>query len=211
MRKLSLAILLVAAPVFGQLPSYTVTISSTRQVVLQPDQVLFGLSVSSGPGTNLSQVVTALASLGITSTNLNGVQNSGPTTLQWSFSLATPLTSLSATINSLTMLEQTIGQNNSGLALTFYMAGTQISQQLQQSAARSNSDLIADATAQAQKLVAAAGMTLGPILKLSNTPSNPTGAGLVGYVLFGTLSDFLLGVAPLPINCSLSVQFQLLR
>jgi hypothetical protein len=209
MRKFWLAILLAAVPLFGQLPSYSVTISSTRQIVVQPDQVLFGLSVSSGPSTNLGQVVTALASLGITSANLTGVQNSDPATLQWTFSLATPLTSLIATINSLTALQQTIGQNNSGLALTYYIAGTQISQQLQQSAACSDS--IADATAQAQKLVTAAGMTLGPILKLSNTPLASTAVRPVIEFLSGAFSEFVYAPPPQPINCLLSVQFQLLR
>ena len=71
-------------------------------------------------------------------------------------------------------LEQTIAQNNSGLTLTFTVEGTQASQshKMQQSQPCSNADLIADATAQAQKLAAAAGLTLGPILRLSNAPSS---------------------------------------
>jgi len=56
MRKATLSILLFAVvPVFGQLPSQTVTVQATRSFSLQPDQVVFGLSVSSSTGTNLNR------------------------------------------------------------------------------------------------------------------------------------------------------------
>src|ERR1700689_1263528 len=166
MSKLSL-LLLAAAPLFAQLESHTLAISATRSINLQPDQAVFDLLVSSTAITSLDQIVGALSGLGVPSANLNGVDNSNPTTLQWSFTLAAPLSNLSATIGSLTRLQQTIAQNNSGLTLTFTVNGTQV---LQQSQSCSNADLIADATAQAQKLAAAAGLTLGTILKLSNVP-----------------------------------------
>jgi uncharacterized protein YggE len=88
--------------------------------------------------------------------------------------------------------------------------GTQVSQQLQQSQTCSNADLVADATAQAQKLAAAAGLTLGPVLQLSNAGLNQTYAvlevnPLVGYVV---PNNFVVDYAS-PVNCSLTVQFQL--
>ena len=46
MSKLPL-LLLAAAPLFAQLESHTLAISATRSINLQPDQVVFGLSVSS--------------------------------------------------------------------------------------------------------------------------------------------------------------------
>src|ERR1700733_2318406 len=150
MRKLSLSILLlVAAPVFGQLDPHTLTISATRSVNLQPDQVVFGLSVSSSATTSLDQVVSALSNLGITSANFMSIDNNSAPKLDWNFTLAVPLSSLTATIRSLTKLQQTIAQNNSGFTLMFYVNGTEVSQQLEQSQSCSNSDLIADATAQA--------------------------------------------------------------
>lgn len=145
---------------------------------------------------------------------------SAPTTFQWNFTLAAPLANLSATIGSLTKLQQTIAQNNSGLTLTFSVNGTQVSQQLQQSQSCSNADLIADATAQAQKLAAAAGLTLGPIRELSNAPAlESSGPGYVvpvlaerlgGFLNVGDFSEFLLAAAPSPVTCSLLVTFQLL-
>ncbi len=215
MSKLPL-LLLAAAPLFAQLESHTLTISATRSINLQPDQVVFGLTVSSAATASLDQIVSALGGLGITSANLTGVNNySAPTTFQWSFTLAAPLSNLSATIGSLTKLQQTIAQNNSGLTLTFTVEGTQVSQQLQQSQSCSNADLITDATAQAQKLAAAAGLTLGTILRLSNLPAAqtyavPVNVAQVGSFVSGGFSEFLLGYVPSPVTCSLLVKFQLL-
>ncbi|MGA2878888.1 MAG: SIMPL domain-containing protein [Bryobacteraceae bacterium] len=213
MWKLSLSILLLAvAPVFGQLKSHTVTVSATRSINVQADQVVFGLSVSAAATTSLDQIVAALAGIGITSASLTGVgTNFDPPAFQWSFTLAVPFSSLTAIIGSLTKLEQTIAQNNSGLALTFSVNGTQVSQQLQQSQTCSNSDLIADATAQAQKLAAAAGMTLGQILKLTSVPSTQGYFGVPTLALLGNFAnaELFLGAASSPVTCSLVVQFQL--
>src|ERR1700722_3123975 len=97
-------ILLAAAPVFAQLDSHTLAISATRSITPQPDQVVFGLSVSSTASTTLDQVVGALSGLGVTDANLNGISNSGP--LQWSFTLVEPLSKLSTTIALLIKIEQ---------------------------------------------------------------------------------------------------------
>ncbi len=171
MQKACFLSLLAIVPAFGQIGSNTLTISATRSTYLQPDQVVFSLSVTSPVSTSLDQVVAALSGLGITSANLSGVgSDATPPTQQWNFTLAVPISSLTATIGSITKLEQTFAQNNNGLTLTSGVNGTQVSQQLRESQSCSNSDLIADATAQAQKLAAAAGLTLGPILDLSNDP-----------------------------------------
>ena len=210
MRRL-LLLLLAAVPVFAQLPSNTVSVTATRSMILQPDQVLFTLTVSSGLSTTVEQAAAALARFGITSADLTGVQNPAATSLAWNFSLATPLTNLTTTLASLVQLQQTIGQNTSGLTLTFSVTGTQVSQQ--QSC--SDSDLIADATAQAQKLTSAAGRTLGPILRLTNTPvsqqlSQPAfaAARLGSFTVSNFLSVLLL--PQVPSTCSLTVVFQLL-
>jgi hypothetical protein len=207
-------ILLAAAPVFAQLDSHTLAISATRSITPPADQVVFGLSVNAAANTTLDQVVGALSGLGITEANLNGISNSGP--LQWGFTLVAPLSKLSTTISSLIKLEQTIGQNNSGLTLTFTIEGTQASQQVQQSPSCSDADLIADATAQAQKLAAAAGLTLGPILRVSNVPVAQTYAvpnivERLGSFVSGGFSEFLFATpVPSPVTCSLLVKFQLL-
>ncbi len=205
-----LILLLVTAPVFGQLDPHTITIAATRSTYLQPDDAVFNVYVISSASTTVDQVVASLSPLGINSSNLTGVNNtSSPPNLQWNFNLAVPLSTLTATIGSLTKLEQTITQNNSGLTLTFTVGGTQVSPQLQQSQSCSNSDLMADATAQAQQLAAAAGLTLGPILKLTNAPlDQPTlvvASAILGYFV---PTNFVAGVSP--VTCSLVVEFRLL-
>jgi hypothetical protein len=205
-------LLLVTAPVFGQLGSNTVTISATQSTYLQPDDVVFGLSVTSSVTTSSEQVVSALASLGITSANLTGISNnSASPNLQWGFTLSAPLSNLTATTGSLVNLQQTIGQNNSGLALAFSVVGTEVSQKLQQSQSCSDSELIADATAQGQKLAAAAGLTLGPVLKLSSAPVIEPSAVTGSFVLVGFIvpNSFLLGSISPPVTCSLTVEFRL--
>ena len=118
MRKACLLSLLAIIPAFGQLESNTLTISATRSTYLQPDEVVFSLSVTSPVSTSLDQVVAALSSLGITAANLSGVgSNATPPTQQWNFTLAVPISSLTATIGSITKLEQTFAQNNNGLTL----------------------------------------------------------------------------------------------
>ena len=218
MRKLLPAVLCIATlPLFGQFPSNTVTISAARTVSVQPDQAVLSLTVTSSPGTNLEQIVSPLSGLGITPLNLSGVNSSSATMLQWNFSLAVPLSNLTATLASLTNLVQNIAQNASGLTLTFNVIGVQASAQLvqaQQAQTCSNVNLISDATAQAQKLVAAAGMALGPIRKLSNaTLSNEPAAVsyISGYFALPEIVDFLVptNYSP-PSTCSLTVQFQLL-
>lgn len=202
-------VFLVAGPLFGQLDPHTLTISATRSTYLQPDDAVFNLSVISSAATTVDQVVAALSALGVNSSNLTGVNNtSSPPNLQWNFNLAVPLSSLTATIGAITKLEQTITQNNSGLTLTFVVGGTQVSPQLQQSQSCSNSDLIADATAQAQKLAAAAGLTLGPILKLSNGSLGQPTLVFASAILGDFVpANFEPGVSP--VTCSLGVEFQL--
>ncbi len=66
MRRAWFLSLLAIVPAYGQLGSNTLTISATRSTYLQPDQVVFSLSVSSPVSTSLDQVVAALSGLGIT-------------------------------------------------------------------------------------------------------------------------------------------------
>lgn len=209
------SLFLVASSAFGQLESHTLTITATRQINLQPDQVAFGVYVASSTATSVDQVVAALSGLNITSANLTGISNSDPSILQWSFTLAAPLSNLTATIGALTKLQQSITQNNSGLTLAFSVNGTQISPQLQQSQSCTTSDLIADATAQAQKLASAAGLTIGPILSLTNASPQPAAAfaqrevAPANYFIGDAFSASLFYAPTPPVTCSLVVEFQL--
>ena len=111
------------------------------------------------------------------------------------------------TINSLTNFQQT-SPRRSLLALTFSVNGTQVSHAAIAILLEFRS--ISDATAQAQKLAAAAGMTLGRI-KLFNTslPEIATSGGLVGAFLEPVPAEFFASnIYTPPLTCSLNVQFQ---
>ena len=178
MPKSSLVFLLLSSCslAFGQLDANSITVSASNNASLQPDEATFSVTVQSGLTTGLDDVLTALQGSGITAANLSGLNtaqqyvNGSPSTLalQWTFSLPVPLTNTKTTIASLTMLEQNIGEQNSGLTLSFTIIGTQVFQQSAQSQTCSLSDLIAAATTQAQGIATAAGVTLGRINTISN-------------------------------------------
>ena len=164
---------------FGQLDSNSITVSASNNTNLQPDQAVFSVIVQSGLTTGLDDVVNALAGTGITAANFSSVSTqinynvaALSTSLQWVFSLTAPLANTKGTVASLTTFEQNIAKANNGLALSFSIVGTQVSQQLAQSQTCSFPALITSATTQAQSLAAAGGVTLGSILALSSSTSN---------------------------------------
>ncbi len=210
MRKvLFVALVFAVIPAFAQVESHTLTITATRQITLAPDQVTLSLTVNAPATTTVDQVVAALASLGITSADVSGLNDNLGPELQWTFALAVPLSNLTPTIGALGKLQQSITQNNSGLTLTFSVNGPQVSQQLQQSQSCSTSDLIADAIAQAQKLASAAGMTIGPVLGMTNI-SSPQPSGAREYFVSGGTLGFVYYTPAPPVTCSAAVEFQLL-
>jgi len=87
--------------------------------------------------------------------------------VDWSFTITVPIAKLKDTINTLTALQKSITQNNSGMTLSFSVTGLQISPQLAQSQSCSSSDLLSDARAQAQTLASAANLFLGTVLAMS--------------------------------------------
>src|SRR5437763_13011885 len=89
---------------FGQTDSNSLTVSITRSMTLQPDQVVFTVSVVSPLTATLDDVVQALAGSGLTSADLSTVrsaqlpasdnsQNCVPG-LQWTFALAVPFSKM---------------------------------------------------------------------------------------------------------------------
>jgi hypothetical protein len=227
MRRVVLAALVLASVVLGQPDSNSITVTATRTIYAQPDQVLFAVFVSSNADATLDSVVAALAGTGITAGNLSSVSGSGRalqdgvpgvnlgSPLQWTFTLPAPLSKLKDTITSLTTLQQTIAQKNPGLSMTFSVQGTQASPQR-----CSTSDLIADARAQAQKLANAAGVSVGPIIGVSDAGSSSLTAAAayrIPTLLTGDFSAFVVNTplfaiaSTLPLNCSLVVQFRMIR
>ncbi|MGA2878887.1 MAG: SIMPL domain-containing protein [Bryobacteraceae bacterium] len=221
MRKSGLAFVLVSfCPLaFGQLDSNSITVSSSNNVNLQPDQAIFSVTVQSGISTGLDDVLAALQGSGITAVNFTGVSTqlelcptisctAAQTPLQWAFTLTSPLTSTKATVASLITLQQNITKLNNGLSLSFSIVGTQVSQQLAQSQTCSLSGLIASATTQAQNLAAAGSLTLGSILAMSTATSN-VGSASPGFLEVGAFISNLSSATPPP--CAITVKFNVTR
>jgi hypothetical protein len=221
-KRLPIFLLILSIPgAFAQLDSNSVTVTATRSMTQQPDQVVFAIIVQSGLSTSLDDVVAALHPLGITAANLSGVGSGGqlfsvisPTPpqmitpmLEWAFALPVPIAKIKDTASAISALQKTIVQQNNGLTLSFNVQGTQVSTQLQQSQVCPIPDLLSDAQTQAQKLVSAAGLSLGSVLAMSSGTSIPVGA-----VSSVSLSGFLLATPPIfPSACSMTVKFALLR
>jgi uncharacterized protein YggE len=196
---------------FGQSDPNSVTVSASTNTNLQPDQAVFGVAIQSPIGTGLDDVVAALQGLGITAANLSGLNTPGqldsPPTIQWVFSLSAPLSKTKDTVATLASLQQAIAKANNGLTLSFSIVGTQVSQQLAQSQTCSFPNLIADATAQAQKLAAGANLTVGRILAISS--SGVTGVSSQGSVYAGLLQVYVPLNSAVPPPCALTVKFAL--
>ena len=201
---------------FAQLDSNSITVSASNNVTLQPDQALFSVTVTSPLTTGLDDVLTALAGSGITAANFSGVATQDlylsssqmpRLVLEWLFSVTAPLTNTQATVASLTTLQQNIAKANNGLALSFSIAGTQVSQQLAQSQTCSLSSLITSATTQAQALAAAAGLQLGAILALSSCTSSALSSSQI--VASGPYVSTVLNGTPPP--CAVTVKFNVTR
>jgi len=205
---------------FAQSDTNSITVSVSRSATVQPDQVVFGVTVQSGLNTVLDDVLAAVQPAGITASNFIGVSSNNFVTvpptpaLTWTFSLTAPFSKQKDTVTSLTGLQQMIAQGKAGLTLSFGVAGTQVSAQALQSQVCSLADLVSDAKAQAQKIADAAGVTVGSILALSsgtaiNTGSYaPASVAIVGaYVSY---SSFLSSPTSAP-PCALTMKFSLLR
>lgn len=209
---------LCSAVTFGQLETNTVTVSAVRTLTLQPDQVIFGLSVTAPLSASLSDVLAALQPVGVTAAGFSGVSSQyngvvpGSTQMpqiQWSFTLQAAFASMKATVSALTSLQQTITQNNSGLTLAFVVAGSQVSQQLQQMQVCPLSELLSDAQLQAQKLANVAGASLGAVLAIAGATPNSGGVS-TGYYPIGAFVSSFQTYAPPPV-CSMTVKFSLLH
>jgi hypothetical protein len=208
MRLLSGLLLLTASAAFAQLDDNTITITATRQVTLQPDQIVFNVSVRAPETAGLNDVLAMLPGTGITEANLGAVYGNSPNPLQWSFSLTTSFAEAGATTNLLTQLE-----SQSKGAVSFYVQGTQVSQASQQAQPCSQTALVADARKQVQALASAAGLTVGPVLAVSDGNGTATQVvasrigAFVGVPTLLAVPNFLF--APAISTCTAVVKFQL--
>jgi hypothetical protein len=205
-----------AALVFGQLDSNSITVSSSRNTNLQPDQVVFSVYVDTTPDVGLDGVLDALQPAGVTTANFASVATAYVPTgslaprfpLEWSFALPVPFAKMKETTAMLSNLQQTVIQTNSSLIILFSVQGTQIAPQTQQSQSCVLTDVLSDAKAQAQKLADAAGLALGGILALSGSTSTTVSSSVLapGTYIGRSFSSLTSNAFYLP-PCSVSVKF----
>src|ERR1039457_6331621 len=104
-----------------QVDSNSITVSSSKTTAnLTPDQVVFAITVSPPLNTNLSDVLPAVQSAGLTSANFSNVytnqiyntNNTAPPVpvqvLAWSFTLPVPFAKIKDTVTTLTNLQNTL-------------------------------------------------------------------------------------------------------
>ena len=217
--------LIAAACAFAQLDSNSITVSASRSASLQPDQVVFGVTVNADLSLGLSDVLAAVEPAGLTQANFVGVSSGqvlpvifdpgqGPVPqpqqrLQWVFGAPVPFAKLKDMASVLTDLQRSLAQAPNGPRLSFTVQGTQVSLQLQQSQSCAASDLIADARAQAQKLASAAGLTAGNVLAIATATAASSSAGVfLGLPIGGIFSGPGFG-APAAAPCGVTVKFAL--
>ncbi len=223
MRRFLLPLALVPIA-FAQLDSNSVTVTASRGANLQPDQVVFGVTVDTPMDASLNDIVAALQNAGITLSNFVSVRAlvqafigplptplptpaPSPAQVEWTFALPVPISKLADTASTLKNVQQSVAANNKTWMMSFSVSGTQVSLALQQSQVCSSPDLLADARVQAQKLASAAGMNVGNVLAMSSgTSTTQPGSGV--YVASG-LSSLLLSYPSLPQICSATVKFAL--
>jgi hypothetical protein len=136
-------LLISAAPLLAQIPNNTVTVMASQSSTAQLDEAVFSVAVVAGVDKNLDDAVGAVSSLGITAANLVTVNTAkslvvigsvGPPpppspALQWVFQFVVPLAKSKDNTATLTALQKSISQNNSGLTLSFTLSGTRPSAQ----------------------------------------------------------------------------------
>ncbi len=196
--------------VLGQTASNTLRITASRTINAQPDQVVFSFTVNAPIADGLDEVLGGLSSLGVTAANLQSLY--GPSTvgsgasmqaiMQWSFSLPVAYSKAKDTAAGLASL-------NGPLTLAYYSSSPNVSTQAQCPLA----DLVGDAQAQAQKVAAASGFTVGSIVAISdgnNATSVPT--SLIRSGDFAVISPYpLFAPAIVAQACTLVVDFTIAR
>jgi uncharacterized protein YggE len=197
-RYVLLLTLLSAALAFAQPSPNTLTVTATRTASVQPDQVVFGVSVTSPLTASQGDVIAALQGSGITAANFSSIYTSQTfspnsnqlvSVLQWNFTITVPIANLKSTIDTFTGLQMVLSKSKTGLSLSFNVQGMQASAQAQRAQPCSLSGLISDARAQALKIANAASATLGNIVGLSNAVSD-TAALCSATVTFGLTAGF---------------------
>jgi len=219
----NLILLLGAATAAFAQPANVLTITASRQSNIQPDQVSLTVYVYSDPDQTLDSVLAALPGTKIAATDLSNVSMPSSVNtlgfdinpqLEWIFAPTVSFSDLNSVVVVLGAL-----QTKSPVRVSYFYLNATASPQAMASQPCPYPSLINDAQAQAGKLAAAAGVTLGPIVSLGQ--GSAVGA-VIPVVRTGDFSGLLLGIPATiydPIatfvvgsaasTCALTVQFKL--
>ena len=213
---MSACLFVAASHGFAQLDSDTVTVTAIRTPSGVVDEVYATVYVTTELNSTLDRVLAALQTTGITAANLATVYSFGPQT-DWTFTLSGPYSKLKDTLAAVSRVPST-----SNISVSYSVqAGSPAASTCAWPA------LLSDAQAEAQRLAAAAGVNVGPILALSDERAGiPQTVVSASGLRFGDFTQTVIGVIgafPLPRlpafmppiisapNCALTVQFKLLR
>jgi hypothetical protein len=167
---------------------------------------VYSIYVRTGVDASLEDAIAAVQGVGVTASNFQYLQwnvtfdDTTPAmrnVLDWYFSITAPLSAAKSTVTQLAALQQSAAKAGNGISITFTIQGLQVSPQLAQSQPCSLNGLLADARAQAAKLAASAGTSVGSVLAIS---------GFTGAT--DTLSNPFASTASIPV-CSVTVKFAL--
>lgn len=173
---------------FAQTDAITVTVS--QNVDLTPDAIYFALAIVTDPDTSLDEVLAAAQNLGLTAQSLFSVtmQQYGPsvsqTRLAYAFNLAVPYAKFKETNDKLATVRRTMAAATPAMDVQVY--GISIAPN---EAARDQArltlltPLFDDARKRADQLAKAAGVTLGPVLGVSEAWANTS--NYAAYLPYG--------------------------
>lgn len=214
LRRYMLPLLLATGPFArAQVSSDALTVTATRPIAQQSNQLEMGVNVSGPLSMGLDSILPILSPAGITAANLIGAGSSLILTsdrpgITWNFNLTVPFTKLQSAITAL----QTISKNNPALELNYYTSADQSAAFLQQ--ACPVADLVADAKAQAKALADTSGVFVGPVTAISDGGAR-TAAGTYGIPIIGVIANFraalLFSPPAAPSSCTIIVKFSLLH
>jgi len=168
----------------GQVTQSSITATASRDLTVQPDEVVFSVDVTSPLTATLNSVVAAVTSAGITQSNFTGVStsntynvttNSPTQQLDWSFTTSGPLSQIKSVVDQLTAVSVAAGKGKDGLTVSFSVQQIRVSQKIADAQTCPAADLLNDARAQAQKMADVAQLSLGNLLALS-VPTKVAGA-----------------------------------
>jgi len=220
----------------ADLDSNSVTVTATRTVSAQPDQVALSVDLLATPDVALDDVLARLKGSGITAADLNGVYTSygvqyvaANRFLDWNFNLNVAFTKMKDTLKALKALQTSIPAIQDSPALTFSVTGTRYSADALAAQSCPLPALVSDARRQADAMASAAGMKTGAIVSLTDGSSLevtvPTALQRIGdfsqisaiydpatgvLPVSRVLTGFVLPVTALKPSCALTVQFKLL-